>query len=139
MKPEFSEITECRALTRCNINYVLLPLKYLRAFPPVAFRTHKSSKKFLCCNFLQTGGFSLNYKQFHFPFEYLSNRTRTYCCSLIYIYIYIYINIMRGKKDITTFIIHNIYSALLQRIEHCSTQKSTCRLPIYIYIYIFKE
>ena len=93
MKPGFSEITECRALTRCNINYVLLPLKYLRAFPPVAFRTHKSSKKFLCCNFLQTGGFSLNYKQFHFPFEYLSNRTRTYCCSLIYIYAYIYIYI----------------------------------------------
>ena len=34
---------------------------------------------------------------------------------------------------------HNIYSALLQRIEHCSTRKSTCRLPIYIYIYIFGE
>ena len=30
-----------------------------------------------------------------------------------------------------------IYSALLQRIEHCSTRKSTCRLPIYIYIYIY--
>ena len=34
---------------------------------------------------------------------------------------------------------HNIYSALLQRIEHCSTRKSTCRLPIYIYIYIYKN
>ena len=32
---------------------------------------------------------------------------------------------------------HNIDSALLQRIEHCSTRKSTCRLPIYIYIYFF--
>ena len=37
---------------------------------------------------------------------------------------------MRGKKDATTFPSHNIYSALLQRIEHCSTRKSTCRLPI---------
>ena len=32
---------------------------------------------------------------------------------------------------------HNIYSALLQRIEHSSTRKSTCRLPIYLYIYIY--
>ena len=46
---------------------------------------------------------------------------------------------MRGKKDATTFPFssHNIYSALLQRIEHSSTRKSTCRLPIYIYIYIY--
>ena len=42
---------------------------------------------------------------------------------------------MRGKKDVL-FSSHNIYSALLQRIEHCSTRKSTCRLPIYIYIYM---
>ena len=51
-------------------------------------------------------------------------------CVCIYIYIYI------------VFSSHNIYSALLQRIEHCSTRKSTCRLPIHthththIYIYI---
>ena len=61
---------------------------------------------------------------------------------------YLYIYIMRGKKDATTFpkmgnvvasffSSHNIYSAQIQRIEHCSTRKSTCRLPIYIYIYIF--
>ena len=31
---------------------------------------------------------------------------------------------------------HNIYSALLERIEHCYTRKSTCRLPIYLCIYI---
>ena len=30
-----------------------------------------------------------------------------------------------------------IYPALLQRIEHCSTRKSTGRLPIYLYIYIY--
>ena len=30
----------------------------------------------------------------------------------------------------------NIYSALLERIEHCYTRKSTCRLPIYVCIYI---
>ena len=47
---------------------------------------------------------------------------------MIYKYIYVYIYI---------YIIINIYSALLQRIEHCSTRKSTCRLPIYIYIYIY--
>ena len=78
------------------------------------------------------------------------------------IYTYIYINIMRGKKGrnyisrqacfvnrfeaihktglsgnevASLFPSHNIYSALLQHIEHCSTWKSTCRLPIYIYIY----
>ena len=28
-----------------------------------------------------------------------------------------------------------IFLSLLQRIGHCSTRKSTCRLPIYIYIY----
>ena len=43
----------------------------------------------------------------------------------VYIYIYIYINIMKGKKDATTF-------------PYCFTRKSTCRLPyIYIYIYIY--
>ena len=31
---------------------------------------------------------------------------------------------------------HNIYSVLLQSIEHCSTRKSTWRLPIHIYINI---
>ena len=31
-----------------------------------------------------------------------------------------------------SFFPHNIYSALLQRIEQCSTRKSTCRPPIYI-------
>ena len=50
---------------------------------------------------------------------------------------------MRGKKDAATFpscvlfSSHNIYSALLQRIEHCSTRKSTCRLPIYIYVCMY--
>ena len=39
---------------------------------------------------------------------------------------------MRGKNDYLF-----IYSALLQRIEHCSTRKSTYRLPIFIYIYIY--
>ena len=32
-------------------------------------------------------------------------------------------------------IIRYFSSALLQRIEHCSMRKSTCRLPIYIYIW----
>ena len=86
----------------------------------------------------------------------------------IYIYIYIYIYYERKKRhnyisrqacfmnrftlqgfnvnrlvgicSCVVFSSHNIYSALLQRIEHCSTRKSTCRLPIYIsiYIYIYK-
>ena len=56
---------------------------------------------------------------------------RGFACIIIYIYIYM------GNVVASLFPSHNIYSALLQRIEHCSTQKSTCRLPIYIYIYIF--
>ena len=36
VKPGFSEITECRPLTRWNINNVLLPQKCLQIFPPVA-------------------------------------------------------------------------------------------------------
>ena len=63
----------------------------------------------------------------------------------IYIYIYIYIlweekrmQLKMEKCSCVLFSSHNIYSALLQRIEHCSTRKSTCRLPIYIYIYICK-
>ena len=73
----------------------------------------------------------------------------------IYIYIYIYKYYERKKKGrnyisrqacfvnrfgkcsyVPFFSSRNIYPALLQRIEHCSTRKSTCRLPIYIYIYI---
>ena len=46
-------------------------------------------------------------------------------------------NRLVGKCSYVLFSSHNIYSALLQRIEHCSTRKSTCRLPIYIYIYIY--
>ena len=52
-----------------------------------------------------------------------------FACIIIYIYM--------GNVVASLFPSHNIYSALLQRIEHCSTQKSTCRLPIYIYTYIF--
>ena len=62
----------------------------------------------------------------------------------VYIYIYIYLYIytvclcgLSGNVVASLFPSHNIYSALLQRIEHCSTRKSTCRLPIYIYIYIY--
>ena len=46
---------------------------------------------------------------------------------------------MRGKNVVASFfpLIIFIYSALLQHIEHCSTRKSTYRLPIYIYIYIY--
>ena len=57
----------------------------------------------------------------------------------IYIYLYIYTVCLCGLSVnvvASLFPSHNIYSALLQRIEHCSTRKSTCRLPIYIYIYI---
>ena len=46
-------------------------------------------------------------------------------------YIYIFL--------IPKYIYIYIYSALLQRIEHCSTRKSTGRLPIYIYIYILQS
>ena len=52
-----------------------------------------------------------------------------FACIIIYIYM--------GNVVASLFPSHNIYSALLQRIEHCSTQKSTCRLPIYIYTYFF--
>ena len=56
----------------------------------------------------------------------------------IYIYIYTYIrNRLVGKCSCVLFSSHNIYSALLQRIEHCSTRKSTCRFPIYIHILVF--
>ena len=44
---------------------------------------------------------------------------------------------LSGYVVASFFSSHNIYSALLQRIEHSSTRKSTCRLPIYIYIYIY--
>ena len=47
-----------------------------------------------------------------------------------------FINRLVGKCSYILFSSHNIYSALLQRIEHCSTRKSTCRLPIYIYIFL---
>ena len=40
---------------------------------------------------------------------------------------------LSGNVVTSLFSSHNIYPALLQRIEHCSTRKSTCRLPIYIY------
>ena len=42
-----------------------------------------------------------------------------------------------GNVVASLFPSHNIYSALLQRIEHCSTRKSTCRLPICIYICMY--
>ena len=60
-----------------------------------------------------------------------------YIYMYIYIYIYIYYERKKGRNCISIFSSHNIYSALLQRIEHSSTRKSTCRLPIYIYIYIY--
>ena len=63
----------------------------------------------------------------------------------IYICMYIYVHVKwkwkckcNGKCSCIPFPSHNIYSALLQRIEHCSTRKSTCRLPICTYIYIYK-
>ena len=43
---------------------------------------------------------------------------------------------LSGNVVTSLFSSHNIYPALLQRIEHCSTRKSTCRLPLYIYVYI---
>ena len=43
---------------------------------------------------------------------------------------------LSGNVVASLFPSHNIYSALLQHIEHCSTRKSTCRLPIHIHIYI---
>ena len=50
---------------------------------------------------------------------------------LVCIYIYIYIYIYYERRIVASFFSsHNIYSALLQRIEHCFTRKSTCRLPI---------
>ena len=65
----------------------------------------------------------------------------------INIYIYIYYERKKGRNYIfrqacfvvgkcscVLFSSHDIYSALLQRIEHCSTRKLTCRLPIYIYL-----
>ena len=60
----------------------------------------------------------------------------------IYICMYIYVHVKwkckcNGKCSCVPFPSHNIYSALLQRIEHCSTRKSTCRLPICTYIYIY--
>ena len=60
----------------------------------------------------------------------------------MYVYIYIYYERKKGcnykwRNVVASFFPHNIYSALLQRIEHCSMRKSTCRLPIYIYIYIY--
>ena len=62
------------------------------------------------------------------------------CLSLfvrLYIYIFDYIAIhetgLSGNVVASFFpLIIFIYSALLQRIEHCSTRKSTRRLPIYI-------
>ena len=64
--------------------------------------------------------------------------------AVLYVYIYIYIYMseaihetgLSGNVVASLFPSHNIYSALLQRIEHCSMRKSTCRLPIYIYIFI---
>ena len=35
------------------------------------------------------------------------------------------------------FLYLNIYRTLLLRIEHCVTEKSKHRLPIFIYIYIY--
>ena len=61
-------------------------------------------------------------------------------------YIYIYYERKKGRNYISrqacfvnrfTLQGFNIYSALLQRIEHCSTRKSICRLPLYTYIYIY--
>ena len=62
-------------------------------------------------------------------YVYVYVRMCMYVYLYIYVYIYIYIYIIASL-----FPSHNIYSALLQRIEHCSTRKSICRLPIYIYI-----
>ena len=48
-------------------------------------------------------------------------------------------NRLVGKCSCVLFSSHNIYSALLQRIEHCFTRKSTCRLPIYIYSWVQEQ
>ena len=82
-------------------------------------------------------------------YTYIHTYMYVYMCIYIliriYICMYIYVHVKwkcNGKCSCVPFPSHNIYSALLQRIEHCSTRKSTCRLPIctyiYIYIYIYK-
>ena len=67
----------------------------------------------------------------------------------MYVCIHIYVEIGRNKETILSslqayFVIahalgdlYNMYRALLPRIEHCTTEKSKHRLPIYIYMYIF--
>ena len=66
----------------------------------------------------------------------------------MYVCIYIYVEIGRNKETILSslqadFVIahalgdlYNMYRALLRRIEHCTTEKSKHRLPIYIHVYI---
>ena len=71
--------------------------------------------------------------------------------SLISIYIYIYVHkykykyyerkkrrnyISRQACFVNRFTLQG-FKPLLQRIEHCYTRKSTCRLPKYKYKYIF--
>ena len=52
-------------------------------------------------------------------------------------YFYISFTSVKYIKLIMCFLYLNIYRTLLLRIEHCVTEKSKHRLPIFIYIYFF--
>ena len=73
------------------------------------------------------------------PSDIANSSVKTKRKRQVNIYIYIYYERKKGRNYISQngkcscvlFSSHNIYFALIQRIEHCSTRKSTCRLPIH--------